>query len=300
MQRRAFSCDPLDERPLASLLTLIDQDDGPRFGLGRSVVQMIQNSSACLFDDCHFICLLALFGLFCSKRLFACVDSAPRRYPIICLLAMLLLLFGAEWLACIAYIYHTSWCYLIYYFIPPHGVIMFFPPHGDSSRLTALPFYWHSHFARTRPFAAIALSAGAFSFCSRAAIRCHRAECWGIPILLAEATWHRTYSRIALRLFAAIAARPFWPFAYRAMLRLAWCEPNAHSLALLDNSPQANLHARRVRTRPSSSPELLWLPMPSQSQLNFQLGSKSISHTLPRTAVRHPSSSPLDTMLLLI
>ena len=282
MRRRAFSCDPLDERPLASLLTLIDQDDGPRFGLGRSVVQMIQNSSACLFDDCHFICLLglfglscskrlfacvdvishlsaclfddchficllALFGLFCSKRLFACVDSAPRRYPIICLLAMLLLLFGAEWLACIAYIYHTSWCYLIYYFIPPHGVIMFFPPHGDSSRLTALPFYWHSHFARTRPFTAIALSAGAFSFCSRTAIRCHRAECWGIPILLAEATWHRTYSRIALRLFAAIAARPFWPFAYRAMLRLAWCEPNAHSLALLDNSPQANLHARRVR-----------------------------------------------------
>ena len=48
------------------------------------------------------------------------------------------------------------------------------------------------------------------------------------------------------------------------------------------------------------SPEFLPLPMPRQSQLNFQLGSKSISHTLPRTAVRHPSSLPLDPMLLLI
>ena len=48
----------------------------------------------------------------------------------------------------------------------------------------AFLFLHHSHFARTRPFSAIALSAGTFPFCSRAAIRCHRAERWGIHILL--------------------------------------------------------------------------------------------------------------------
>ena len=32
-----FCCDPLDERPIASLLTLTHQDNGPRFGLRQSV-----------------------------------------------------------------------------------------------------------------------------------------------------------------------------------------------------------------------------------------------------------------------
>ena len=52
--------------------------------------------SARLFARLPLYPLAASFGLFCSERLFACVDSAPWRYLLIRLLAMFLLLFGAE------------------------------------------------------------------------------------------------------------------------------------------------------------------------------------------------------------
>ena len=51
LRRCPFCCDPVAERPLASLLTLTHQDDGPRVDLGQSMVQMITNSVDTLISD---------------------------------------------------------------------------------------------------------------------------------------------------------------------------------------------------------------------------------------------------------
>ena len=64
-----FCCDSMDERPLVSLLMLTHQDDGPRFGLGRSVVQIIANHVDTLISEGHLLrWWISLFhGLFWSE-----------------------------------------------------------------------------------------------------------------------------------------------------------------------------------------------------------------------------------------
>ena len=87
--------------------------------------------SARLFARLPLYPLAASFGLFCSERLFACVDSAPWRYLLIRLLAMFLLIFGA---VKIIIIYRTSRCYQIYDFI-----LFYFPPSRRYSALRPRP-----------------------------------------------------------------------------------------------------------------------------------------------------------------
>mgnify|MGYP006187507643 CR=1 FL=1 len=113
--------------------------------------------SARLFARLPLYPLAASFGLFCSERLFACVDSAPWRYLLIRLLAMFLLLFGAERLCShfkkgkiIIIIYRTSRCYrymILFYSIRPLTAIFGLaasPPHGNrfSIRLTAKSIFY--------------------------------------------------------------------------------------------------------------------------------------------------------------
>ena len=72
---------------------------------------------------------------------------------------------------------------ILFFLRPLKAKLILYSPHGGCSH--SLPLrQGTSTFARARPFADIALSAGPLSFCSRMAIRCHCAERWGIPILL--------------------------------------------------------------------------------------------------------------------